>query len=240
MARLKPSLIGGRHAVLEAIRSGHPPEKVFISTEASRTADIIDEARRGKIPCTTVSPQKMARMMSGPTQGVIALVPARRFARFEQVVGTKVVLLLDGITDPRNLGAILRSAEASGVGAVVLPGRRAAPLTPVAVKASAGAVAHLTLCKVSSIAGAILRLQEKRYQVLGLDPSGTPIFDVDLARSDRIALVVGREGDGLHRLVRERCDQLVGIPMAGKVESLNVSVAAGIVLFECLRRRQKP
>jgi len=235
---MKPCLVGGRHAVLEAIRSGNPPEKIFVSTEARKAAaTIVLEARRRRIPCSTLSPLKMARLVSGPTQGVIALIPARRFARFEQVIGADLVLLLDGISDPRNLGAILRSAEASGVSAVVLPNRRAAPLTPVAVKASAGAAAHLRICKVSSVASAIQRLKEEGYRILELDPSGTSIFDLDLGPGGPIGLVLGREGGGLHRLVRDRCDSLVGIPMVGRVESLNVSVAAGIVLFEILRRR---
>jgi 23S rRNA (guanosine2251-2'-O)-methyltransferase len=148
-----------------------------------------------------------------------------------------MLLVLDGIQDPQNLGSISRTAEAAGVAGVLIPRHRSAEVTPAVAKASAGAVEHLRIAMVGSLAQAIDRLKQEGYWTIGL--AGDADTEYAGARyGGKLALVVGSEGEGLHRLVRERCDQLVRLPMLGRVSSLNAAVAASIVLYEALRQRQ--
>jgi 23S rRNA (guanosine2251-2'-O)-methyltransferase len=147
-----------------------------------------------------------------------------------------LLLILDGIVDPRNLGALLRTAEAVGVGGVILPQRRSASLSPLVEKAAAGAVAYLPICQVENLARALVILREAGYWLVGLAPdTRRTLYELDL--SGKIALLVGGEEKGLRSLTRRHCDFLVSLPMLGKIESLNVSVAGGIALYEFLRRR---
>ena len=147
-----------------------------------------------------------------------------------------MLLILDGIVDPRNLGALLRTAEAVGVGGVILPKRRSAPVSPVVEKAAAGAVAYLPVCQVENLARTLVALREAGYWLVGLAPNTQQtLYDVDL--SGKIAILLGGEEKGLRSLTQSYCDFLVSIPMLGKIESLNVSVAGGIVLYEFVRRK---
>jgi len=153
-------------------------------------------------------------------------------------MGAEMLVVLDGVEDPHNLGAIVRTAHAAGAGAVIIPERRAAGLTDVVAKAAAGALEHLPVVRVTNINRALEAMKEQGYWIYGLDESGPEAYDrAEFARPS--AVVLGGEGHGLHEQVRKRCDVLLRIPMAGKISSLNVSVAAGIVLFEWKRRAHR-
>jgi 23S rRNA (guanosine2251-2'-O)-methyltransferase len=159
----------------------------------------------------------------------------RRYADLEAVAGAEMLVVLDGVEDPHNLGAIVRTAHAAGAGAVIIPERRAAGLTDVVAKAAAGALEHLPMVRVTNINRTLEALKERGYWIYGLDQRGPEVYDqVEFASPS--AIVLGGEGKGLHEQVRKRCDLLLRIPMAGEISSLNVSVAAGVVLFEWKRR----
>lgn len=176
-------------------------------------------------------------------QGVVAVTSAKQYNDLDDVVGAKrgehsLIVVLDGIEDPHNLGAVLRTADAAGVDGVVIPERRAASVTAIVAKASAGASEHLPIAKVTNIARTLEELKEKNLWIVGLDERGTQAYD-SLDYNMDCAVVLGAEGKGIHELVRKKCDFLVSIPMLGKVPSLNVSVAAGVVLYEIVRQRRK-
>jgi len=182
----------------------------------------------------------LARMAGGESrhQGVVALIREYGYAEFEDVVAAKPdpLLLVDGVTDPRNLGALLRSAEGAGVGTVVIARDRTAAVTPAAIKSSAGAWVHLKIARCGNVARAMEDLKRAGYWIAALAPEGEQeIYELDTTR--RLALVVGSEGRGVREIVRKNSDFVVRIPMYGKVGSLNVSVAAAVALFEIARRR---
>jgi 23S rRNA (guanosine2251-2'-O)-methyltransferase len=175
-------------------------------------------------------------------QGVVAIVRARQFLDLEDLlVETKqnqMLLALDGVEDPQNLGALLRTAEGAGVNGVVVTERRSAPLSPVAVKASAGAAEHVKLARVVNLVRALEELKKRNLWIIGLDERGTANYD-EFDYTVGCVLVLGREGAGLHDLVRRTCDHLLRIPMAGRVHSLNVSAAGAVVLYEAARQRRR-
>lgn len=198
-----------------------------------KTQELFELARQLGIPVHIEPREALTRRIGSPQhQGVIATVSPIRLAEFEALERRPDprVLVLDGVEDPRNLGAVLRTADATAFTTVCLPHRRSSPVTPIAVKASAGAALHLRIVRIGNVAQTLLRLQELGYVVAGLDMQGTESWP-DLAKEDRLALVLGGESQGLRRLVREACDHLLRLPMAGKVESLNLSVAAGIAMY---------
>jgi len=170
-------------------------------------------------------------------QGVVALGAAKKYADLDSVAapGSGILVVLDGVEDPHNLGAIIRTAHAAGAAGVIVPERRAAGITDVVAKAAAGALEHLPVVRVTNINRALEDLKERGYWIYGLDERGAEDYD-RVQYSQPTALVLGAEGKGLHEQVRRHCDVLVRIPIAGKISSLNVSVAAGIVLFEWKRR----
>ena len=172
---------------------------------------------------------------SSAHQGVVALSAARKYADLESAAASAMVVVLDGVEDPHNLGAIIRTAHAAGAGSIIIPERRAAGLTDVVAKAAAGALEHLPVIRVTNVNRALEDLKKRGFWIYGLDEHGTE----DYHRTDYAspaAFVLGGEGKGLHEQVRKHCDLLVRIPMSGKISSLNVSVAAGVMLFEWKRR----
>jgi 23S rRNA (guanosine2251-2'-O)-methyltransferase len=233
--------------VRELLRSGsRRVEKILVAEGGadSRVTEIVDHAKRAGILFQKV-PREVIERMTVPGsvhQGVIAVVSAADYADeatvLEELEPTlnPTVLLLDGIEDPRNLGAILRVAECAGVKAVFVPEHRATGITETVVKTAAGATEYIPVCKVRNLNSLIVELKERGFWVVGTAGSAQTSY-VDWDWNRPTALVMGGEGSGLHRLVGENCDVLVKIPMAGKIESLNVSVATGIILFESLRQR---
>ncbi len=244
---LRPEVqIEGRHPILEALRAGRPLRKLLVArpiTAHRPLRDLIGEARRRGIPVQEVDAAVLDRLAQTRTpQGVIAYAAAHATVDLDAILQRSrergeapFVILLDGVEDPGNLGAIIRSAEAAGVDGVVVPRHRAAGLSPSVAAASAGAIEHVLVAQVTSIPSAIERLKHQGVWVIGADAGARDVL-YGAAIEPPVALVVGGEGRGLSRLVRERCDRLVRIPMHGATASLNVSVAAGILLFEVRRQ----
>ncbi len=236
------SLLTGIHPVREALRAGSPLDRVLIAKGAGgpRLQEIIDLCRERNVS-VRFEPREQLDRVAGKAnhQGVVGFGATQRYAEIEETAAQGGLhVILDGVEDPHNLGAIVRTAHAAGASALVIPERRAAPVTDVAAKAAAGALAYLPVVKVTNINRALDTLKKQGYWIYGLDERGKESYDeVDFATPT--AIVLGAEGHGLHEQVAKRCDFLVRIPMSGEVASLNVSVAAGVVLFEWKRRHQQ-
>jgi len=231
-------ILSGIHPIAEAFRSQHPLERVLVAQGAGglRIQEIIDQARRAGVPVRFEPRSALDRMAGTPAhQGVVAVGAARQYADVTDVAAADLLVILDGVEDPHNLGAIIRTAHAAGAGAVIIPERRAASLTDVVAKAAAGALEYLPVSRVTNINRTLEDLKKRGYWIYGLDERGSEAYD-SVKYATPTAFVLGGEGKGLHEQVRKHCDTLVRIPMAGKISSLNVSVAAGIVLFEWKRR----
>jgi 23S rRNA (guanosine2251-2'-O)-methyltransferase len=233
------AVLSGVHPVAEALKAGHPLERILIAQGAGgpRLQEIIDLARKATIPVRFEPRNALDRLAGSQAhQGVVALGAAKRYADLEDVAASELVVVLDGVEDPHNLGAIIRTAHAAGAASVIIPERRAAGLTDVVAKSAAGALEHVPVVRVTNINRALEELKERGFWIYGLDERGTEDYS-RVEYNAPTALVLGGEGSGLHEHVRKHCDLLVRIPMAGKISSLNVSVAAGVVLFEWRRRR---
>lgn len=236
-------ILYGINPVREALRAGRVDRLTVADRQDRRLRELLDEARALGVPVEVAARADLDRRARGGVhQGVLARVADPAPWTVEDLVhraaGAPLLVVLDGIEDPHNVGAILRSCDAAGVDGVVRQTRRAAALDGVAAKASAGAIAHVRLAEVVNIARALEELKGLGVWTVGLASGAERSYDeVDL--SGPVAVVLGAEGTGLRRLVRESCDWLVRIPMGGHVDSLNVSVAAGIVLFEALRQRRR-
>lgn len=234
------AILVGIHSVAEALRAGHAFDRVLIAKGAggSRLQEIIDLARRSSTQVRFEDRAALDRLAgSAAHQGVVALGAAQKYRELADVAEhARMLVVLDGVEDPHNLGAVIRTAHAAGADAVVIPERRAAGLTETVAKVAAGALEHLPVVRVTNVARTLEDLKKQGFWIYGLDERGEQEYDqVDYA--ERSVLVFGAEGRGLHQLVRRNCDATVRIPMAGKISSLNVSVAAGVVLFDWKRRR---
>jgi len=234
----------GIHAVREALEAGRPVERVVIARGrgGDRVEEIVRLARSRGVPVRFEDRAQLDRLAGSPQhQGVLALAAARSALALEDLLASPrpdaLLVLLDGVEDPHNLGAILRSALAAGADGAIIPERRAAGLTETVSRASAGALEHLPVARVTNLARAMEQMKAAGFWLVGLDERA----ERDYTAADftaRIGLVLGGEGRGLHQLTRKRCDFLVSIPATGPVRSLNVSVAAGVVLFEAVRQRK--
>jgi len=238
--------IYGINSVTEALKSrGRAFEWVGMAKERHdlRLQRLIEECRKIGIPVRFLQRTELDRMANTAAhQGVVAVTSAKQYNELEDVIAAKrgqysLIVVLDGVEDPHNLGAILRTADAAGANGIVIPERRAAAVTGTVTKASAGASEHLPIAKVTNISRTIEDLKENNIWTVGLDERGKQTYDA-LDYNMDCALVLGGEGKGLHDLVKRKCDFLVSIPMLGKVPSLNVSVAAAVVLFEIVRQRR--
>jgi len=232
----------GINAVREALAAGRVERLLVGSRADGRLRALLEEANRRGVHVERVEPAALDRAARGGVhQGVVASVGSRETWSPGELVaraaGTPLVVVLDGDEDPHNVGAVLRTCDAAGADRLVRQTRRAAPLDGAAAKASAGAVAHVRVADVVNIARALDELKAAGLWVVGLAGDAPRSYD-EVDYTAPTAVVLGAEGTGLRRLVRERCDWLVRIPMAGRVESLNVSVAAGVVLFEAVRQRR--
>jgi 23S rRNA (guanosine2251-2'-O)-methyltransferase len=234
-------LIYGINPVLEAVRAGRVTAIRIAARHDDRLAALLRLAAERQVTVTRVATAALDRLArNGAHQGVIAEVRDVKHAELLELIagasGAALIVVLDGIEDPHNVGAILRTVDAAGAHGIVRQSRRAASLGGAAAKASAGAVAHVPVAEVVNIARALEQLKEAGIWTVGLSGDAVKRYD-EIDFTLPTALVVGAEGGGLRRLVRERCDWLVSIPMQGHVDSLNVSVAAGIALFEAVRQR---
>lgn len=238
-------ILYGVNPVREALTAGRKPQEIIIAEGAreERLRELIDLARELHVPVKRAPRARLDREAgNAPHQGVMAHLPATSYADADELIemlasrAAPLVLLLDGIEDPRNLGAILRTAECAGADGVFIPERRAAGLNEAVAKTSAGAIEHLPVARVTNLTVLIRELKQRNVWVVGTaDDADMDYGDWDWTRPS--AVVLGGEGSGLHRLVRENCDAVVRIPVFGKVQSLNVSVAAGIILYEAARQR---
>lgn len=238
--------IYGINAVTEALKAQKPSfEWVAMAKERHdiRLQRLIEDCRKAGVPVKYLTRTELDRMAgTAAHQGVVAVTSAKQYSDLDDVVGGKrgeysLVVVLDGVEDPHNLGAILRTADAAGADGVVIPERRAASVTGTVTKASAGASEHLPIAKVTNISRTVEELKERNVWTVGLDERSKKTYD-ELDYKMDCALVLGSEGKGLHDLVKRKCDFLVSIPMLGKVPSLNVSVAAAVVLYEIVRQRR--
>ncbi|HEY6769139.1 MAG TPA: 23S rRNA (guanosine(2251)-2'-O)-methyltransferase RlmB [Candidatus Sulfotelmatobacter sp.] len=238
--------IYGINAVTEAIKAQKRSfEWVGMARERNdiRLQRLIEDCRRVGVPVKYLQRTELDQMAgTAAHQGVVAVTSAKQYSDLDDLVGAKrgqfsLVVVLDGVEDPHNLGAILRTADAAGADGVVIPERRAASVTGTVTKASAGASEHLPIAKVTNIARTVEELKDRNIWTVGLDARSKQTYDALDYKMD-CALVLGSEGKGLHDLVKKKCDFLVSIPMLGKVPSLNVSVAAAVVLYEIVRQRR--
>ena len=239
-------LIEGRNAVTEALRAGVAIDKIYIARgETDRTLGrIAAEAKKAGLVVVDVDRRKLDAMSATHShQGVIAVAAAQAYASVEDILqrasdrGEKpLIVVCDEISDPHNLGAIIRTAECAGAHGVIIPKRRSAGLTSVVAKTSAGAVSYMPVARVPNISAVLKDLQKQGVWVFGTAAEGTTtLYNADLKGA--AAIVIGSEGDGMSRLVRENCDFLVSIPMKGQISSLNASAAAAILLYEAVRQR---
>lgn len=231
----------------EALRAGRPLNKLIVARGAGEGSmrAILALAREQGVPVQEVERSRLDAMtQSRAHQGVIAIAAPRQYAKPEDLLERArqrgedpLILVLDGIEDPHNLGALLRTAECAGAHGAILPERRAAALTPTAEKASAGAVEHLPVARVTNVVQTLEWLKEQGLWIAGADAAGAQLY-TEANLKGPLALVIGSEGRGMTRLVREHCDYLIQVPLYGKVTSLNASVAGGILLYEVVRQRR--
>lgn len=240
--------IVGRRSVQEALRAGRELEKLLVAEGVAKgsVAVLLKNARERGIPVQYVPRNRLDRLTAGANhQGVVAEAAAYRYARLEDLFRraeergeSPFFILLDGIEDPHNLGSILRTADAAGAHGVIIPKRRAVGLTYAVGKASAGAVEHIPVVRVTNLPRTAEELKEAGLWIIGSSPEG----ESDYTEADYtmpLGLVIGSEGRGMSRLMKETCDLLVRLPMAGRVASLNASVAAALLMYEVLRRRRR-
>ncbi len=238
-------LLIGRNPVAEALSSGRPLIKVMIAKGGvtGSAVEIAAKAKKAGVPVQEVDRKKLDYMTSGAAhQGIAALCAVRDYSSVEDILKlaesrgeAPFIIILDEIEDPHNLGAIIRSAECAGAHGVIIKKRRSAGLTYTAYKASAGALEYLPVARVTNIADTIDQLKERNIWVYGADMNGEDYLRTDFGGA--VALVIGNEGKGISRLVREKCDVIVSLPLKGRINSLNASVAAGILMYKVAEKR---
>lgn len=239
------NLIEGRNAVLEAFRSGKPIDKLYVldGCQDGPVRTIVREARKHDTLIQFVEKERLSQLSeTGRHQGVIAMAAAYEYAEVEDMLKLAeekgedpFLILLDNIEDPHNLGAIIRTANLAGAHGVIIPKRRAVGLTATVAKTSAGALNYTPVAKVTNLVKTMEELKEKGLWFVCADMGGTSMYDLNLKGA--IGLVIGNEGEGVSRLVRENCDFIASIPMKGDIDSLNASVAAGVLAYEIVRQR---
>lgn len=238
--------IWGRHTVLEALRSGaRPIHKLYVAREAQdpQLHTIITLSRSKGVVIHKVERSVLDRLTNrGRHQGVVAAVAAQAFfdeeALFDVLADNSMLVILDQVQDPHNLGAIIRTAHCAGADAVIITKHRSSGLTDVVAKTAAGALEYTRVVRVTNLATFLERLRQAGFQLIGVSPEGQTSY-TSVSMDGRIALIFGSEGKGLRRLTKQSCHQLVHIPMRGKIDSLNVSVAVGVVLFEAIRQGKR-
>jgi 23S rRNA (guanosine2251-2'-O)-methyltransferase len=244
-----PDIIEGRNPIIEALKSGRPLNKILLAHNIGRhssIAKILYLSRSKGIPVEYVTKNAIDRLSAtGAHQGVIAYVAIKEYIELEDLFTISenrgeppFYCVLDGIEDPQNLGAIIRTADASGVHGILIRSRRAVGLTAAVAKASAGAIEYVPVARVSNISQAIETLKKNNVWVIGIDSAS----DIDYKKADfklPTAIVIGSEGEGLSDLVKRKCDYLASIPMRGKITSLNASIAAALVMYEVFRQRSQ-
>lgn len=237
-------LVLGRNAVRELLRAGRPIDKLYVAGREGSIVALVAEAKKAGVPVVDADMQRLDKLACGENhQGIIAQTAAKDYSTIEEILTIAadrgempLVVVCDGVEDPHNLGAIIRTAECCGAHGVIIPKRRACGLTAAVSRASAGAVEHMAVARVQNIASAIEELKKAGVWTFAAEAGGADFYDTDFHLP--CALVVGSEGNGVSHLVKERCDFLVSIPMYGQVNSLNVSAATAILLAHAARRQR--
>ncbi len=234
-------IIFGRAPVLEALKNSHPIDKIIIKSGpyAKSLIPVIDEAKKKNIVIQQADSARLDRIANGENhQGVVAMVSAYSYVSLNDILKKEenpFVIICDKITDPHNLGAIIRTANCVGASGVIIPKHESAGVNSVVKKTSAGALEYTPVSKVTNLAATIDELKENGFWVTAADMDGQSMYNVDF--KGKIAIVVGSEGKGVSRLVREKCDFIAQIPMHGEINSLNASVAAAVLMYEAVRQR---
>lgn len=236
-------IIEGRNAVVEALRGEVTVEKVLLLKDAQNlnAKTVLSLCREKKVPVQFVDKLALERLSNtGDHRGFIAVATDYKYSELEELTvrhGKKprLLVLLDGLEDPHNFGAIIRVVDCAGADGIVIPRRRNCGVTDTVVKVSSGAASHVKVAKVANLNDAIRELKEDGYTVLAADMGGESVYATDLRKD--VAIVIGGEGEGVHQLTRKLCDGVIGLPQNGRVNSLNASVACGILLYECVRQR---
>jgi len=241
----KTQTIFGTRAVMEAIRSGREIEKIYVQAGLSNDLikELISEAKQRNVPYSFIPQQKLNHLGSKNHQGVVCILAAIQYSKIEDIVDKcysegkdPFLLVLDRITDVRNFGAIARTAECAGIDAIVIPEKGNAPITPDAIKASSGALSHMPVCRAVDMKKLVKQLQENGIRVIACtEKTNADIYSADF--KSPIAIIMGSEEDGISPELLKAADQLVRIPLKGKVGSLNVSVAAGVAIYEAIRQK---
>jgi 23S rRNA (guanosine2251-2'-O)-methyltransferase len=239
----RENVVVGRNAVRELLNSGMPVDKILVSGREGSVVALIAQAKEKKIPVVDADSAALDRLSGGENhQGIAAYVGEKEYSTIEEILETAaergekpLIVVCDGIEDPHNLGAVIRCAECAGAHGVIIPERRACGLTPAVSKASAGAIHYTPVVKVTNLARTMEDLKKRGLWFVCADMDGTPM--TQLSMTGPIGLVIGAEGSGVSRLVREKCDMTASIPMKGEIDSLNASVAAGVLMYEILRQR---
>lgn len=238
------NLIAGRNAASELLKSGREIDKILVCSRDAKVREIVSLAKERGIPVMDSDSVKMDKLCgSAPHQGVIAFAAVKEYVSIDDILkiaedrGEKpLIVIADGVEDPHNLGAIIRCAECAGAHGVVIPKRRAVGLTPVVAKSSAGAIEHMAVARVNNIPALIEELKEKGVWTYAAEAGGSPYYETDFDRA--AAIVLGSEGNGVSSLAKKRCDFIVSIPMYGRVNSLNVSTAASVILCHAARMQK--
>lgn len=235
--------IAGRNAVIEALRSGREIDRILVAKGCTGLGKLYAMAKEAGVPVKEVAPVKIDELAAGANaQGVLAYAAAHSYATLDDVFAKAAekgeapfIIITDGLEDGHNLGAIIRTAECCGAHGVIIPRRRSVGLNYVVAKTSAGAVEYMPVVRVANIAQTMEELKERGVWIFGADMDGEPLWNADFGGA--VGLVVGAEGEGVSRLVKEKCDFVVSLPMRGKIESLNASVAASVMMYEVCRQR---
>ena len=231
-------IISGRNAITELLRGGKKVEKVLSLRPLDR--ELVDLTTERKVPVEIIDDDQMQRLTkSKKTQGMVAFVPEFKYNSLEELLTNEepFLVILDGIQDPHNLGAIIRTCECAGVDGIIVPKNRACPVNETVYSASAGAIANVKIAMVTNLNETIRQLKDKNIWIYALEADGQDIYSTDLKGG--LALVVGSEGFGVHELTRKTCDGVLSLPMYGKINSLNASNASAIAVYEAVRQRRK-
>ena len=238
------NIVFGRNAVSELLNGEREIDRIVLQKNSERNSDLVSLAKKKGVPVISAEKQKLDKITDGANhQGITAYISEMHYAEISDILAlarergeAPFVIILDEITDPHNLGAIMRTACSAGCHGIIIPKRRSCPINGTAAKVASGAAEHLLISRVSNLASCIDELKKNGLWITGGDMHGEQsLFDADL--SGPLGIVVGNEGNGISRLIKEKCDFLVNIPMPGPTESLNVSVACGVLIYEALRRR---
>ncbi len=246
MAENETELLGGKNPVVEALRSGRELNKIWIAEGINKKSvgEILSLAQEAKVIVQYVPKKKLDSLLDSNHQGVVAAVAAYRYAELDDIfdVAAKrgedpLILVLDELEDPHNLGSILRTADATGVHGVIIPRRRSVGLTAVVAKASTGAIEYIPVVRVNNLSQTVSQLKDRGVWIAGTDALGSQDYRT-MDATLPLAIIIGSEGKGMSRILKESCDFLYHLPMVGQVTSLNASVAASLLMYEVLRKRQ--